>query len=431
MEGTNLYQQRYNCIEETMKQSFISLKRGNSFKMIKTEEGFSLVELLVTMVVFVLILTATSNTFIDLLKDFKKQSSQAETNIEGAVGLETFRRDIASAGYGLPWAVTGDVTTWAAITGYTEGANSGTPNPSTYNDGNAGTGTEGSAPRAIVSGNNITTYTGVNAIFNGSDYLVIKAVNVATNATAQKWTHLRAGANQKTTWVPDCENVNKDTACATKNTVRVIVINPGGTGTSQRALVVAGGAFFAQYNNAGTSTTDPFAPAAGSTDVYVIYGVDDDTNLRMPFNRADYFIERPSDISSSCADNTGVLYKGVVSQTDGTIPSASKIPILDCVADMQVVFRRDTGTDGIIDTASEDISTLDAATIRDTVKEVRVYILAHEGQKDMSYTSQATIRVGDTSLDGISVGRDFGITTANRNYRWKLYTLVVKMENLK
>ncbi|TAL22229.1 MAG: prepilin-type N-terminal cleavage/methylation domain-containing protein [Nitrospirae bacterium] len=458
MEDTNLYQQRDKCIEEAMnskyKYSFCHsrvngnpdnmdcrVKHDNDIQsgfeaMIKREEGFSLVELLITMVVFVLILTATSNTFIDLLKDFKKQSALSETNIEGAVGLETLKRDIASAGYGLPWNVTG-VASWAVLANYNEAT------ANTYNDGSPASAlptpaNTTRAPRAIVSGNNSgVDFSGVAVVGESSDYLVIKAVNVATNVTSQKWTHLKAG-NAKTEWTPLCENVNRDTSCNTDNTVRVIVSNPGGTNTNQRALVVnAVGVFFAQYDNPAGSTST-FAPAAGSTDVYVLYGVSPDTNLRMPFNRADYYIQRPASISPTCAPNTGVLYKGVVSHTNGTIPSVNNHPILDCVADMQVVFRRDTGTDGIIDTASEDISTLDAATIRDQIKEVRVYILAHEGQRDTGYTYSSSefgpgstlIRVGDPSLDGVSVGRTFDLV-GNLNYRWKIYTLVIKMENLK
>ena len=71
----------------------------------------------------------------------------------------------------------------------------------------------------------------------------------------------------------------------------------------------------------------------------MMYGVDQDTNLRMPFNRADYFISN-TNAPSRCAPNTGVLEKVVVNQSDGRLTNF--LPLVDCVADMQVIFRLDT-----------------------------------------------------------------------------------------
>ena len=421
LERPNLYSQRYNCIEETMKQSFISFKRGNSFKMIKREEGFSLVELLVTMVVFVLILTATSNTFIDLLKDFKKQSTLAETNIEGAVGLETLRRDIASAGTGLPWVIATGVT-------YNEADNDGvtTHNDTLFNEScfpdfttcaNAASDTQ--PPHAFVSGNGTGSF--------GSDILSIKSVSVHTDAEAQKWTYVNS-SNQVKEWTPASENLGTSD--------RVIVLSLGTSDATRRTLIAVGTDFTTTYradtNPDSLADTTGFKPTDAS-ERYIVYGVTDDvspvdTNLRMPFNRADYYIQRPDNYLSTCAPNTGALYKVKVSHVAGGVTPV--MPILDCVADMQVAFRRDEDDDGDIDnTYDGDITTLllTPAQIRQ-IKEVRVYILAHEGQRDTSYTSPDSIRVGDAS---ISVGRNLDISAANRNYRWKLYVLVVKTENLK
>jgi hypothetical protein len=94
---------------------------------------------------------------------------------------------------------------------------------------------------------------------------------------------------------------------------------------------------------------------------------------------------------------------------------------------MQIVFRLDTNADGTIDTDSDDISALTAAQIRNQVKEIQVYILSHEGQMDAAYTyPNPTILVGPTA----ALGRTFNLGT-NRNYRWKVYTLVVRPNNLR
>ena len=120
----------------------------------------------------------------------------------------------------------------------------------------------------------------------------------------------------------------------------------------------------------------------------------------MPFNRADYFISKIDEsgnniVPKRCAADTGVLVKATVNHSDGTF---TYLPLLDCVADMQVIYCLDTTGDGrcdtlhadpatgTIDSYSDDLTALTAQTIREQVKQVRVYILAHEGQKDTTFT---------------------------------------------
>lgn len=422
-----------------------------------TKAGFSLVELMITMVVFLIAIAAASNVFTGLLTQFKQQSKVAETNIEGAIGLEILRRDLESAGYGLPWnaevdGITPEGSDWNQLVGYCEATSANvapnnliTPNPTTFNNGVStdpcpAVATAGTVPMAVRSGNN----TG----WNGADYISIKSAVVATNDAARKWTYLRAGDSKKT-WTPACENLNKypvtaDTDCSTgastDNTVRVIVISPGGsTASNTRSLITSGasvGVFYTQY-----SGTANFDPATGSTETYMVYGVDRDTNLRMPFNRADYYIRRPATgMPSQCAPaNTGILYKGTVSHANGVI---TELPILDCVADMQVVYALDNDEDGDFvngegtpaDAYTDTLAGLTATQIRTRVKEIRVYILAHEGQRDANYTYPNNSIVIPSALDpATGLGRTFDLTTITdyQNYRWKVYTLIVRPNNLR
>jgi len=368
--------------------------------MIRRETGFTLIELLITMVIFVLVIAAGSQIFTGLLTQFKQQSKIAETNIEGIVGLEILKQDIEHAGYGLPWVIPSGVT-------YSEASSSPA---STYNDAS-------NPPRAILTGNGIG--------LNGSDYVVIKAINVARNDTSQKWTRLQAASPYVRTWTPSRENLAAGDS--------VIVLSPGATEINSRTLVVNGTTFSTTYSNV---TSSPWPP----TDVmeaHVVYGVDPDTSpLRMPFNRADYFILN-ANVPQRCAPNTGVLEKVVVNQNGGGL--TNYLPLLDCVADMQVIYGLDNDEDGDFvdgtgtppDGYSDDISGLTAQQIRTRVKEVRVYILAHEGQYDRNYTYPNTaITVGEFGL-----GSNFNLATtigANwQNYRWKVYTVVVKPNNLR
>jgi hypothetical protein len=167
----------------------------------------------------------------------------------------------------------------------------------------------------------------------------------------------------------------------------------------------------------------------------------------MPFNRADYFVARPDkNVPARCAPNAGVLYKTVVDHTDGSfIP----IPILDCVADMQVVFGWDTDGDGIVDTSSNaDGSSVSgtasagtvqgamgsADSIRGMLKFVKIYLLAQDGAKDSNYSNpSSTIIVGDSSETALTKNYDLtvGGTAADwQRYRWKVYRIVVKPKNL-
>jgi hypothetical protein len=191
---------------------------------------------------------------------------------------------------------------------------------------------------------------------------------------------------------------------------------------------VASGGFFTTFGFlAGFSSSD---------ENRIVYGVDPDTPiLRMPFNRADYYVSTSVTIPGRCAPGTGVLMKAIVDQGNGGF-SGSSLPLLDCVADMQVVTYLDTTGDGIAETFSNSPPVAAgpgaAQTIRDQLKEVRVFILAHEGQRDTSYTHTTnSILVG--LMDGATLyGRNFDLTPIPgwQNYRWKVYTLVVRPNSL-
>jgi len=352
--------------------------------MRRDTKGFTLIELMLTLLILFLVMNSLSTFFLGVMRQYKQQSKIAETGVETILGLELLRQDVQYAGLGLPWN---------NIPAYSE-AVSGLLNDSASNP-----------PRSIVSIDN-SVFT-----LNNSDYLVIKSAQVGMSDACRKWTTLRAG-NVRRTWSDNNDTLN--------GTDRVVVISPGSGGSTSRSLVVAGGAFSSTYNN-----TNAFAPALPS-DTLLIYGIDGPgaNPLRMPFNRADFYLDTTS-VPRRCAPNTGVLVKSVVSQSDGTL--TTPLPLLDCVASMQVVYRLDTDGNGTIDATSSDLSGLTAQQIREQVKEVRVYLLIHEGQRDDSYRhSPTTIYVGDNTIGG---GANFDVS-ANRNYRWKVQSLVVNMNNL-
>jgi prepilin-type N-terminal cleavage/methylation domain-containing protein len=410
--------------------------------MIRNKKGFSLVELMVTLVVFVFVIAAASQIFSGLLTQFKQQSKIGETDIEGAVGLGMLRYDLAQAGYGLPWNPSTDACgscnpcDWTCMPNYTEAASdAGSPiaDPATFNDAGV------SAPRAIVSG--CSGFNNTCGASNGQSYLVIKSAVAATNYAAGKWTNLRSG-DAKTVWSPSTQNVNVANDGTTNGNVRVVVMALGQTATTSRTLVADGSNWYTTYSN-----TSGFAPV-DTFETRVIYGINPDTALRMPFNRTDYFISRPSDIPARCAPNTGVFYKATVNQADGKL---LKLPLLDCVAYMYVDYWLDTDADGAINWPpldGNDISGLTAGQIRDQLKEVRVYIVAQEGQRDVTYDFSnggsrkdfsVTEALGPSSRAVHVPGGPSGFADLStligdpeyKYYRWKLYTLVVQPNNLR
>ncbi len=413
---------------------------------IGAEDGFTLVELMITMVVFVLAMVAASNIFSGLLSQFKQQSSIAESNIEGISGLESMRHDIEQAGFGLPWNMSGAAYNEADPNAKYDPAIAFTANA--YNDS-----TTSAPPRAVVVGNNV--------LMNGSDVLVIKATNVATNAASQKWEYIVNNGglpNTLRTW-------DGSAAEQIGGTDHVIIMNPSASVNNKRVLMNSG-VFDVQLNNVGfsfknggASTYNPFEPPQGSFTAYLAYGIAPDCNnppcLRMPFNRADFYIKRPADIPSRCQANTGVLYKATVNHgTGASAGQLTELPLLDCVLDMQVVFALDTigsGSANVWQGVPGDGAVLPvdpltglpmtADRIRSTLKEIRIYLIVQEGQRDISYTyvnpdptapaaDKNMIYVRDANLGNVYGAAKNGYAVPDLNYRWKLHTIVITPYNL-
>jgi Tfp pilus assembly protein PilW len=182
--------------------------------MIKREDGFTLLELMITMIMFIIVIASVSSIFLGLVNQFKQQSKIAETSLEGLTGLEILRQDLEQTGYGLPQNVTGiadgdgDGNLWDELPNYLEATGAA----SAYNDAPQ------NAPRAIFSGNNIG--------FNNSDYLVIKSTMSQEMMPARNGQHFVPSEQGHG---PGQKNVNKNDDGTLNNNVRVITLAPGST----------------------------------------------------------------------------------------------------------------------------------------------------------------------------------------------------------
>ena len=405
--------------------------------MLSNRKGFTLIELLVVMAIFIVVIMISADAFKVILTQAAKIFRSEESNIEGVVGLEMLRHDLQQAGYGLftetsPEAYTGEASV-APASGYNEASLT-------------------APPRAFVTGNNIAAATDNTSDASNpkdfiatSDYLGIKATSVGRTRAGQKWTYLKivGGAVEANTWTSGAENLaSNDHVVLLKRklsaTANTLTLEPAATTPKfYHAYGVSG---FAQYSTSYVN--------------YVLYGINTSgSTTRMPFNRTDYFVAKPTtDMPSVCAPGTGNLYKAVVNQSDGRL---TYYPVLDCVADMQVVLGWDlrsgasTGTDGLIDTwsnadgtsvaqenasgfaAAADVQAAlaDPAQIRASLKMVKVYVLAQNGRIDPSYTSPSPITVGDANQASLSSSFDIS-AKGWQNYRWKVYRVVARPKNL-
>ena len=350
--------------------------------MKRRESGFSLLELLIALVIVAVVLAAASTFFIGMVKQYKVQTKITESNVEGILGLELLRQDLESLGYGLPWS---------NLPSYSE------PSPPVQND-------DGAAPRAVAKVD--ASPLGIN---NGSDYLVIKSALVGTDAAAGKWTTLRAEEGTRP-W----GSTEEDLATGDY----VIVLAPGGSATDQRVLLTP-------FQGVSFESLSAYVPA-NEFQTNIVYGISSHS-LQFPFNRADYYIANNSEytIPKHCAPITGTLVKRVVSHVTGALEDP--LPLLDCVADFQVIFGLDSNADRLVDSWDTSMPGLTADQIRTQLVEVHVNILVQQGQRDDSYRyPNPTVYVGDNTIGG---GRDFDVSSY-RNYRWKLYSIVVKPRNL-
>lgn len=409
----------------------------------KKESGFSLIELMITIIMSGMILAAASSAFVGLLAQSRTQGSITASQ-ETLVGLDILRRDIESSGMGLFWSEPLPVAyTVESITPIAAGFGANFNEPTT------------SAPRAIIAQPNV--FPAPDNVFDGSSYLVVKSVSVARN-----------NASDKSTWVlPDGTTnrwVSGGVASQSDNLVdndNVIVINlRGATPQQPTRLLVTSGFQYSTIYNAGPPDTIPdinfIPPATPAENSFIVYGVNspnldvvDAGPLARPFNRADYFISRsvlPSNplpgnftVPSRCEPNTGVLYKAIMRHGVGFTYQ----PLVDCVANMQIFFGLDTNGDGSFQNpnvgASPDnqftqtLIGLTAQQIRTQVKEVRVYILAHEGRRDPGFIfnpAAANILVGGPEVGGGFAYLLGPATDERRHYRWKVYELTVKPYNL-
>jgi type II secretory pathway pseudopilin PulG len=436
----------------------------------KNTRGFTLVEMMVAMAIMIFVIMACTNVFDNFLRKGGVQTRSAVSQIEGMAGLEMLRTDVGSAGFGLPWALDFTPT-------YTEAA--GLPQAGvsiaagTFNAFN-----ETTAPRAIISG---PTTGGVA----NPDYLVVKSALLALDSTAVgRWgfvPYSTSGATNRSF----IRTVGDTTTDMRPGDWAISIQSSfAGTAETKTLKMVSSSQFSYQVPNPvapdiySVPTNAVYQPS-DPTQTFISYGISDSsaTALNMPYNRADYYVYRPAPadtnfrMPTSCnpgvldgsgnttaGTGTGILFKAVAGQ-NGDYTGADKAtkliyPLLSCVGDFRVVYNFDMNDDGTPDTfgdsngnisssiagvtaATVNATMNDAALLRQRLKNVNMYILAHEGAKDSNYSYPFTDPNSVLVVGANGVGKTwtqsqmvsaFGADWMR--YRWKVYNIAVNMTNL-
>lgn len=398
------------------------------------------------MAVFLVVIAIAGDTFNNIVSLVSKYSKSEETNIEGIVGLEIIRHDLEQMGFGLPWKF----LSGSAIN-YAESVDA---DASTNDHDKTGRldSNENKIPRALVALNNSSSF--------ASDMLGVKATTVGRSIVSQRYTYI------------PFHNVSTSTGRISRPVVwpagnlqdnnKVIAIRSNFNNSDDDHILLDKSGDFAFDFKAADAIDEDYLPQ-NDQETNFIYGVDQST-LRMPFNRADFFIKVPDastkgKLPAFCEQSgTGVLYKAWVNHSDGKY---TYIPLLDCVADMQVVLGWDTSEGGRANNVDAYSSLPDSAgsvtvspstaksgiekwlkspkDLRGHLKIIKVYILAQEGRRERNYTfPQSSIIVGkdcnnaETSdIDcGSSFTKNYTFTAEQRHYKWKVYRIIAHPRNL-
>ncbi|MCL1980615.1 MAG: PilW family protein [Proteobacteria bacterium] len=358
-----------------------------------------------------LLMAMVLTSFTKTLQRSAQQSGIAETQIETGTGLELLRFDLEHAGFGLPWAYPNPLPlTLAAMVEPGPMADAGDP------------------PRALNSVN--PSPLGIN----NADHLVIRATNVirSQDASGQRLGLLGNDANHLPEILPPGVFAATD---------GVIALQPDSLDLNVgfRGLVTFGN----QYAfSATTADLASIVPAPDPLDPdwkkLLLYGVSNNVaaGIHFPFNRTDYFIAgNPNGVTppTHCAQGTGVLVKQTLNQSTGNFDLP--LPVVDCVADFRVTYLLDSS--GWV--AANNLAGLTAEEIRAQVKEVRCFILLHEGGEDPAYTHPTNpMPVGRiVAADGtvLMAGNPFNLAmtvgTHWANFRWKVVSISVVPKNLR
>ena len=380
------------------------------FRPIRDRCGVTLVELIVAMAIFATAIVGLYTVYDKLLQHQSREYSLSESEMEMGIAKSLIERDLIMAGYGL-------VDDYSGYSG------------------------------ALVSA--------VSATDGGSnpDILTLRGTALGISSQAvQEW----ASVADVVAGTPSF-SVSDDARENLKTGDRIIITNPsGGSDAKTKTLLTQGASWLFSYVS---TTSNPVSVPGGVPfpslhPGYLLYAlnVPGETDASVPYYTVRYSLGSMASSTNpmNCAPQTGSLLRAE-SRTSTTPGSGD--PVMSCILDFQVAFGITDNTASFDPTLAVnfpinkwDSGAVSAAysplELKQRLKQIRVYILIQEGNKDMTYTyvnpdpndpsaAPDKIRVGEWDLVGGGTGRDVQLTPAQRNYRWRVLTIVVTPRNIR
>ncbi len=293
--------------------------------------GFTMVELLVTMIIISIVIGITYSSFTTIVKDVKSETRSVESVMDVLSGVEMLRLDLTHMGFGL--------------------AEQGTENNQNRKQEPCGypiraISVDGNPPGCNPGGNDDRV-----TLDNKSQALIIRSTVNTTNVDTFGWTQVRCGEMANT---------------VAPNTYGFIPSNP---------MVIINN----DFKFLGQSDFANIAQFCTETDA-ILYAFPVELAPAtacevQPCNRINYKLGA-SQTLPACHPKTFNLNREI-----GTgIPQ----PVINCVANFQVRFRYDNNGDGLID-ASEVID--DIANKNNAIRRVDVYLLLQDSNFDADITT--------------------------------------------
>jgi prepilin-type N-terminal cleavage/methylation domain-containing protein len=348
--------------------------------------GFTLLEILVSLLVFGILGATIYSAYVTQMQHTSREYVTAQGDMELEIAKNILERDIVMAGFGL-------ADDFSEVT-----------------EANGGVEPVYVAPaRGIAAANGVAVATVLNDQ-DAADELILTGTGLGlTSRVSQAWSASVTapdGTRALLTWDDPRENFRNDDNY-------IAIDNP-----------------FTKKLDAGWPYIfDPSLTVSVWGTGTVLYGVSTDAAATFPYTAVRYYLGG-SVFPAHCAAGTVSLLRA--SSRDTATPGNGD-PFFSCVLNMQVVLGLDTDDDHNIDMWDEGgvaAAALTQKSLRKQLKQVRVYILMQNGNRDESLQGPASMLVGDAAL-GIGQTITFDTAQSQEKYRWKLVTISVTPRNLR
>ncbi len=356
--------------------------------------GLTLIEMLVVLTLFSLVMAALFQSFnAQVRMGIVKEYRTAESEMELGISKNLIARDLSMAGYGIAERQgIGGLAPVVAVTGA---------------DG-------GSAP----------------------DTLTLRGTAIGMRkGAAQGWTYVKTAPPTITfaAWNDAREDLRTGSA--------VVVMEPN----TKEWKTTASGAWLFTYNGPTADLTAGGAPYTELKEGDLVYGFwtpgsVTDPPPGQPYYNVQYTHGTVVPLSTNCGPGTKNLER-----TEEGVTSA----IMNCVLDFQFALGLDRDGDGAVDLWDNGATAFNADVaagrppdeLNRQLRQIRAYVLVQVGSEDPNYTysnpdpayadNLNLIRVGDLTLQGGAVGRDYPLSDPQRRYRWRVLSVAVTPRNIR